>query len=142
MGQSNHQTGEAPRGRKTGTLRVGTEMGICWSDPEPPVKRAGTVIPTAPVAQPYLPPQQYQYNPNYTYAVKQDQPTYSTYPQYQQPYQQQYQQQYQQSYPQTYVQAYPQQAYPQQRQTVGPGTAFVGGLVMGAMIEDILDPTE
>lgn len=107
-------------------------MGICWSDPEPPARHITTVIPTAPPVQ--------QYNPNYTYAVKQEQPMG-----YPQAYPQQYTQQYTQQYPPHYIQAYPQQYQvyaPQQRQTMSPATAFVGGLVLGAIAEDILDPCD
>ncbi len=110
-------------------------MGICWSgEPEPrprqvPVQYA---VPTAPPAQ---------YNPNYTYAVKPEQTMYYQAPQQ---YPQQYAQQYPQQYPQQYAQQYPQQyqVYQPQRQTMSPGTAFVGGLVLGAVVEDILDPMD
>jgi len=125
-------------------------MGICWSDPEPPVKHVATVIPTTVPVQQYTPPP--SYNPNYTYATKP--PVYSNYPQQpyaQQPYAQQpyvqqpYAQTYQQPYQQQYVQQYPPQyqVYAQQpRQTMSPGAAFVGGLVLGAVAEDILDPCD
>lgn len=108
-------------------------MGICWSGAvaEPPVKHIATITPTAPPARQYLPPP--QYNPNYTYAVNPPQPPmYYSYPQ--QPYTHVYQQQ---PYPQQYV-----QAYAQQRQTTSPAAAFVGGLVLGSVVEDILDPTD
>jgi hypothetical protein len=77
----------------------------------------------------------------YTYTVKPEQQIGY---QYQYPQQQYPQQQYAaypyQQYQQQYVQPYP----PQQRPTAGgnAATAFVGGLVLGAVIEDILDPTE
>ena len=101
-------------------------MGICWS--EPPAKQVVAVLPTAPPPQNYMPPP--SYNPNYTYAVKPQEQMYYGYPQ-----------QYQQQYPQQYVQ-YQQFPVYQPRQTVSPGTAFVGGLVVGSIIEDILDPTD
>ena len=116
-------------------------MGICWSDPEPPVKHVATVIPTTVPIQQYTPPP--SYSPSYTYATKQQPPVYSNYPQ--QHYQQPYPQVYQQPYPQQYVQPYPPQyqVYAQQpRQTMSPGAAFVGGLVLGAVAEDILDPCD
>ena len=105
------------------------EMGICWSEPpQPPVVQSrpptyivekSQVVPTAP---PYQAPQyQYQvpqYPPqNYTYAVPYQQPQMVSY----------YQQR-------------PQ--YPPQQQQMGVGTAVVGGFLMGAVMEDILDPTE
>lgn len=110
-------------------------MGSCWS--EPPVASvqkqspvyAEKVIPTAPPM--YQPPQN-QYS-QYTYAVKpQQQQIVYQYPQ------QQYMAYPYQQYQQQYVQQYP----PQQRTTTSPATAFVGGLVLGAVLEDILDPTE
>lgn len=121
-------------------------MGICWSDPPPPpvITTAPTLKPCrmcgvwtkgsdycepclqknaiqyiAPSAPPmYSPPQQ---QPHYTYAV---------------PYEQQrmYAYQYYQARP-------PQQPQPQQQQ-MGIGTAALGGFVLGAIAEDILDPTE
>jgi hypothetical protein len=75
------------------------------------------VVPTAPLYQPPMTQYPPTYNPNYTYAV-QPQQVYYQYPQ-----QPMYQQ------------------YPPQRQT-SPVTAFVGGMVLGAVVEDILDPTE
>jgi len=104
-------------------------MGLCWSEPpQPPVAQSrppvylvekSQVVPTAP---PYQAPQ-YQVpaytNPNYTYAVP-----------YQQPQMVSYYQQHPQYYP------------PQQQSQMGVGTAMVGGFLMGAVIDDILDPTE
>ena len=75
---------------------------------------APSQVPSAP---PMYPPQQY------TYAM---------------PQQQQY---YQQPQMYTYAQSRP-QYYPQQQQQMGTGTAMVGGFVLGAMMEDILDPTD
>jgi hypothetical protein len=76
-----------------------------------------TPLPSAP---PYQPPMQ-NYPSAYTYATM--------------PYQQQ------QMY--TYYQARPPQYYPpQQQQQMGTGTAIAAGFVMGAVMEDILDPTE
>ena len=71
------------------------------------------VIPSAP---PMYPPQQYT-APQYTYSV---------------PYQQQQMYSYYQSRP-------PQQ---QQQQQISTGAAVLGGVVLGVMAEDILDPTE
>ncbi len=110
------------------------EMGICWSDPPPPphtmrttyVTEAPFVKPSAPpmYPPPMYPPQGYQQpvyqNPQYTYATMPGQMQ-----------QQQYQ------VPQMYT-TYP--AYPQQQNRTSPGTAFVGGLVLGAVLEDIMDP--
>jgi hypothetical protein len=99
-------------------------MGICWSEPpattpnvqsRPPVYLVEKQIPSAP---PYYSPPQYPYqNPNYTYAAQQ--------PYYQQP-----------SMPVAY------QQYPQQQRQLGTATAMLGGFVVGAMVEDMLDPTE
>ena len=108
-------------------------MGVCWSDPEPqpPAKQNPvTVVPSAPV---YQPPYQQQYpqysqyaqpyTPQYPYAMKpQEQMVYYQYPQQQQYFQQQMVQ--------------------QRQQQMNPTTAFVGGLVLGAVAEDIFDPTE
>jgi hypothetical protein len=81
-------------------------------------------MPSAPPYQPPLtqyPPPPYQQN--YTYAVKpQEQMIYY------------------QNYPQTYAYQYNQQQ-PQQRQ-MNAGAAFVGGLVLGTVMEDILDPCD
>ena len=109
-----------------------SRMGICWSEPppttpivqsRPPVYLVEKQIPSAP---PYYPPPQYPYqNPNYTYAVPVQQPYYQQQPSISVPYQQ-----------------YPQQQYPQQQRQIGTGTAMLGGFVVGAMIEDMLDPTE
>jgi hypothetical protein len=108
-------------------------MGLCWS--EPPVQPVTTqqryVVesPLKPSAPPYYQPPVYPppgYNPGYNPQV---------YPNYQNP---------QYTYavmPQQQQQMYQQQIYQQQQQNrVSPGTAFVGGLVMGAVLEDILDP--
>ena len=103
-------------------------MGICWSEPPPPpivqsrppiyIVDKSQPQPSAPPYQaPQYPPPQYQ-NPNYTYAVQ--------YPQQQTYY-----------YQQPVYQQYP----PQQRQ-MGTGTAMATGFVVGAIMEDILDPTE
>jgi hypothetical protein len=108
-------------------------MGSCWS--EPPIAQAQrqTPIYTEKIA-PTAPPMN-----QYTYAVKPGQQM--VYPQQQYvayPYQQYQQQYFQQQYPQ---QQYPPQQYPPQQQ-MGAGTAFVGGLILGAVVEDILDPIE
>jgi hypothetical protein len=114
-------------------------MGICWSEPpvsqQPPI----TSYPMKPCVscgswikgndycepclqrnamkyvQPSAPPQYMPPQPQYTYAV---------------PYQQQ------QMY--NYYQARP----PHQQQQIGTGTAVVGGFVLGALVSDMLDPTE
>ena len=107
-------------------------MGICWS--EPPVQpNQGKVVMAPVVSAPIssAPP----YQPYYTYAVKPEDP-YSQYPPqlqytYAYPQPQQYQQQY-------VVQQYPQQ----QRQQMSPATAFIGGMVLGAVVDDILDPCD
>lgn len=100
-------------------------MGICWSEPpappiqsRPPVYIVDKAAPV-PSAPPYQPPMQ-TYPPAYTYAAM--------------PYQQQ------QMY--NYYQARPPQYYPPQQQQMGTGTAIATGFVMGAVMEDILDPTE
>lgn len=118
-------------------------MGLCWSEPPAPVqqvpvvasygqpcKRCGLWNPKdycekclqqnamsyiAPSA-PMYPPQQPQ--PQYTYAVMPQQ-------------QQMYQYQYYQARP-------PIQQQPQ----MGLGTAVLGGFMLGAITEDILDPTD
>ena len=114
------------------------EMGICWSDPPPPsntmrttyVTEAPFVKPSAPpmYPPPMYPPQGYQQpvyqNPQYTYATMPGQ----------------MQQQYQQQVPQVQQMYTTYPAYPQQQNRTSPGTAFVGGLVLGAVLEDIMDP--
>ncbi len=131
-------------------------MGICFSEPPlpplPPAQQA-TVVRTYPgcrscggwikqpgldycemclqrnamkVVSPSAPPLQMQYQqqyPQYTYAVQQ-QPYYppQQYPPQQYPYQ---------------STAY---AYNQQRPQMGTGTAMATGFVVGALMEDMLDP--
>ena len=119
------------------------KMGICWSEPpvrQVPVvasygqqcKRCGIwnandycekclqqnamsyIAPSAPPMQP---------QPQYTYAVMPQQ-----------------QQQMYAYYQRPYVVAQP-QPQPQQQQ-MGVGTAIVGGFVMGAIMDDILDPMD
>lgn len=118
-------------------------MGLCWSEPPsvgpshptgptPPVQRQSPiypekVVPTAPTYQQYA-----TYNPNYTYAVRPQQEVYYQYPQ----------QTYQQTYPQYGYQQYPPQQYPQQRQGMSTGAAVATGFVLGAIAENLLDPTE
>lgn len=147
-------------------------MGICWSEPPvqytPPQQT--TVVRTYPsckscgswikqsgldyceaclqrnamkVITPSAPPmQQYQYQqqyPQYTYAVQQQQQ--QQYPQYtyavQQPQQAYYS-------PEQYPpQQYPPQQYrPQQQQQMSTATAIGTGFIVGALMEDILDPTD
>ena len=114
-------------------------MGICWSEPPPnppitsypmkPCLSCGSWAQkqqgadycepclqrnTMKYVQPSAPPQYIPPQPQYTYAV---------------PYQQQ------QMY--NYYQARP----PQQPQ-IGTGTAVLGGVLLGALADDILDPTE
>ena len=114
------------------------EMGICWSEPPPPpIQQAPVAIPLQPCKQcgawskmnicerclqrnanaylqppPSAPPYQYGY-------------TYAQQPQQQQMY-----------YYQPPVQ------YPPQQRQMGTGTAMATGFVVGALMEDILDPTE
>ena len=110
-------------------------MGVCWS--EPPVATTAPVQ-TKPMNSPSAPP--------YAYAVK-DPQQQTVYYQYAYPQQQQQQQQYysyqyppQQYPPQQYPpQQYPPQQYPPQQQT-SAATAFVGGLLLGSIVEDMLDP--
>jgi hypothetical protein len=64
----------------------------------------------------------YPQTPQYTYAV---------------PYQQQ-----QQMQMYSYYQPRPPMYPPQQQQQIGTGTAVLGGFLLGAVMEDILDPTE
>lgn len=107
------------------------EMGLCWSEPPPPPVQSRPPIylveKPQPSAPPYQPPQYppvgYQ-NPNYTYAV---------------PYQQQ--QMVYQTQPLAYIST-PYQQYPPQQRQMGTGTAIAAGFVLGALAEDILDPTE
>ena len=113
-------------------------MGICWSEPPNAQAQRQTPIYTEKIA-PTAPPMN-----QYTYAVKPGQQM--VYPQQQYvayPYQQYQQQYFQQQYPQQQYpqQQYPPQQYPQQQQ-MGAGTAFVGGLILGTVVEDILDPIE
>lgn len=97
-------------------------MGICWS--EPPVAPVQTTYTTKPTAPPYQAPMDTYpppiYNPQYTYAVKPQEQVY-------------YQ------YPVVYQQQYPVQ---QPQRQVSPATAFVGGLVLASIVDDILDPCE
>jgi len=125
-------------------LRI--EMGICWSEPPPPPvqqapvaiqpckqcgawsklnicerclqRNANAYLQPQPSAPPYQPQPQYQYG--YTYAQQ---------PQQQQMY-------YYQPPVQTIL-----QPPPQQRQ-MGTATAIGAGFLAGAIMEDILDPTE
>lgn len=118
-------------------------MGICWSEPPAPPVATYTATPLKPCAScgvwvkgndyceqclqrnamkyiqpsapPMYPPQPQYQAPQYTYAV---------------PYQQQ------QMY--AYYQARP----PQQPQQISTGAAVLGGFLMGAVAEDIFDPTE
>ena len=116
-------------------------MGICWSEPPPvsPVQSRSPMYPekVVPTAPPYQPPMGQNQYTQYTYAIKPQQ----QYPQY--PPQVQYTYAYPQ-YAQQYPQQYVVQQYPaQQRPTAGPAAAaFVGGMLMGSVVEDILDPTE
>jgi hypothetical protein len=117
------------------------EMGICWSEPPPPpVQQAPVGIPLQPCKQcgawskmnicerclqrnanaylqpqPSAPPYQPQYQYGYTYA--------------QQPQQQM-----------VYYQ--PPVQYPPQQRQMGTATAIGAGFLAGAIMEDILDPTE
>ena len=117
-------------------------MGICWSEPPvAPVQSRSPIYPEKPT--PYQPPvTQYPpqyYNSQYTYAVKpqpQPQQVYYQYPQQQYPYT------YSQAYPPQAYQQYPIQQQQQQQQQGSIVPALVGGFVLGAMVDDILDPTD
>ena len=106
-------------------------MGICWS--APPAVPVATAVPIMAA------------NPAKTvgYDMKDpEKPIYHQYPQQPYPLQYAYPQQQQQQY---YVQnPYPYQQYPQQQQQqqqqTSPVTAFVGGLLLGSIVEDMLDP--
>ena len=111
-------------------------MGICWSEPPPtppltsypmkPCASCGSWIKGQDYCEPCLqrnamktiqpsaPPMYIPPQPHYTYAV---------------PYQQQ----------QMYAYY---QARPQQQQHIGTGTAIAGGFVLGALVSEMLDPTE
>jgi hypothetical protein len=126
-------------------------MGICWSEPPlPPAKQVPVVTSLqpcrtcgswqkqpsvdyceiclqknamnyiAPSAPSYQPQATYSQTPQYTYAV---------------PYQQQQMQMY------SYYQPRP-PMYPPQQQQMGTGTALATGFVIGAIMDDILDPME
>lgn len=111
-------------------------MGLCWSEPPPPPAKQKSISTVQPSAPPlvYNPPfvgnPTISYNPNYTYAVRPQQQFYA---------QQQYPPQ---MYPPQQYQAMYQQYYPQQQQQrqVGTGTAFVGGMILGSVAENMLDP--
>ncbi len=97
-------------------------MGLCWSETiAPPVQSRPPIyivdkgaVPSAP---PYQPP--VSYPPQYTYAYPMPQQQQQMYAYYQTPY----------------------VAHPPPRQ-MGTGTAIAAGVVLGAVLEDILDPTE
>jgi hypothetical protein len=113
-------------------------MGICWS--EPPVRQVPVVASYGQQckrcgiwnandycekclqqnAMSYIAPSAPPMQPQYTYAVmpQQQQQMYSY---YQRPYV---------------------VAQPQQQPQMGVGTAMVGGFVMGAIMDDILDPID
>jgi hypothetical protein len=104
-------------------------MGICWSGPPiHPSHQPVYVVDKgpSPSAPPYYPPQPQLQQPPYTYAVHyQQQQLHTTpYPQQQQMY--------------AYYQTQPQ---PQQQQ-IGTGTAILGGCMIGAIIEEMLDPAD
>jgi hypothetical protein len=95
-------------------------MGICWS--APPAVPVATAVPVM--------------APN---SMKDpEKPIYHQYPQQPYPLQYPYPQQQQQYYVQNPY-PYPQQQQQQQQQT-SPVTAFVGGLLLGSIVEDMLDP--
>ena len=105
-------------------------MGLCWSDP-PVQQKQASVKPSAPPAQTYTPPFQQQY----TYAVK---PQQVYYPYSQQQYLQQYP--YAQYYQQGQMQPYALQPYPPRSNGIGTATAVVGGMVVGSVLENMMDP--
>lgn len=125
-------------------------MGICWSDPpEPP----GRQVPVLTSQQPCRSCGSWQKQPTVEYCeiclqknamryIAPSAPAYQQPPPYQQPTQYTYAVPYQQQQ-MTYYQA-PTQMYPprQPQQQMGTGTAMLAGFVLGAVAEDILDPTD
>jgi hypothetical protein len=130
-----------------------TEMGICWS--EPPLPPA-TQVPVVTSNQPCRGCGSWQKQPRIEYCeiclqknamkyVTPSAPPYSTQPMYPQtpqytyavPYQQQ-----QQMQMYSYYQPRPPMYPPQQQQQMGTGTAMLGGFLLGAVAEDILDPMD
>ena len=116
------------------------EMGICWSEPPPPpIQQAPVTIPLQPCKQCgawsklNICERCLQRNAN---AYLQPQPSAPPYPYQPQP---QYQYGYTYAQPQYYQ---PPVQYPPQQRQMGTGTAMATGFVMGAIMEDILDPTE
>jgi hypothetical protein len=113
-------------------------MGICWSEPpaqpQTQVSRSPVYIVDKATAPPYYPPQP-QLQSQYTYAVPYQQQQMYTVPYQQQQQQQQQQQMY------AYYQARQQYPPPPQQQ-MGTGTAMLGGFVLGAMVNEMLDPTD
>lgn len=122
-------------------------MGICWSDIPPPQPQATyqACLSCRKWENTLRMNNQYceECIRKFTIAAQQQQPypqqqyTYAT-----MPYPQQQQQQYiyaAMPYQQPQQQYYP----PQQRSTqMGTGTAVVGGFVLGAMVENMLDPSD
>lgn len=110
-------------------------MGICWSAAPEPVPTATVYrqpekpqyVQPMPYPQPY--PQQQQAYPQEKLYVQQQQ----TYPPQQQFYPQQ--QQFYGQNPQYIQQPY----YPPQQQGISTGTAIVGGMLMGAVLNDMMD---
>lgn len=93
-------------------------MGICWSEPpaSPPQRTYVVENPKASAPPVYAVPA-YQ-NPQYTYAI---------------PPPQQSQQYY-------YPYAQPVMYAPQQQNRMSPAAAFVGGLVVASVLDDMMDP--
>lgn len=119
-------------------------MGICWSEPPPPARQVPVILQNQPCRGcgtwakqatidycesclqknvmkymgPSAPPQ--YPNPQYTYAVQQQQqyPLAQTYGYYQQP------------------------MYPPQQRQMGTGTAVATGFILGAVLNEMMDPTE
>ncbi len=126
-------------------------MGICWS--EPPLPPA-TQVPVLTSNQPCRGCGSWQKQATVDYceiclqknAMKYmapsapPYPTQAQYPQTQYTYAVPYQQQ-QQMQMYSYYQPRPPMYPPQQQQQMGVGTAMIGGFVLGAVAEDILDPT-
>lgn len=124
-------------------------MGICWSDPpEPP----GRQVPVLTSQQPCRSCGSWQKQPTTEYCeiclqknamryISPSAPPYQPPPPYQQPSQYTYAVPYQQQQMYNYYQARP-PMYPPQQQQMGTGTAMLTGFVLGAVAEDILDPTD
>jgi len=121
-------------------------MVICWSDPPtPPAKQ----VPVASPLQPCRACGSWQKQASLEYCEVCLQKNAMNYiapsaPPYQQPTQYTYAVPYQQPQMYNYYQARPLQYPPQQQQQqqIGTATALAGGFVLGAVMDDMFDPTE